>query len=145
MAFNIDGLTEQVTGSVYPEAPINVKAPSAPGTGTTGGSTGTGVILGLNPNHTSTPEIFVFNAIVIFLWIMGIVTVLTFIYSGVKYITAGGDSEKAESAKKIIVGSIIGMLIILASFVVFRFGVNVLNSPSSSQTQAGVEQLMNQK
>ncbi len=144
MAFDIDGLTNQTIKDL-PGNPIITCDPSDPACTGTSGTTSSGKIIGLNPNATSDPRIFVINGIIIFLWIMGIVTALTFIFAGLKYITAGGDSEKAESAKKIITGSIVGMLIILASFVVFRFGVNALNNPTPARTQAEVQQLMNQK
>jgi heme/copper-type cytochrome/quinol oxidase subunit 2 len=113
---------------------------------TGGTSSGTGVGTswnwGLKQTDKSDPNIFIFNAIVLFLYVLSILTALTFIWAGVKYITAGGDAEKAESAKKIIYGSLVGMLIILGSFAIFKFSVNALNAPPSD-TQA-VQQLMNQ-
>lgn len=132
MGFQINELTEQVVGSATIKGQINVTNP------TTGG---TGFNLGINTSKAD-PENFVFNGIVIFIWLISIVTVLTFVYAGVKYLTSAGDAEKAESGKKIMTGSIVGMLIIMASIIIFNFAVAALNKPAQIQTQQGVNQLM---
>ena len=102
--------------------------------GASNGSTGVG--WGITQTGSSDPEVFVFNAIVIFLYIFSVVAALTFIWAGVKYMTAGGDAEKAESAKKIIIGSIVGMLIILGSLIFFRYTVSVLSIPTATVQDA---------
>jgi len=91
---------------------------------------GSGFWSGINTdNGLLDPQVVIFNVSVIILWALGIAAVITFIIAGVKYITAGGDAEKAESAKKIIIGSIIGLLIIISSYLIFNTAVSVLNSP----------------
>lgn len=42
------------------------------------------------------------------------------IYAGFLVLTGGGDEEKSEKAKKTIIYAIIGILIILFSYVIFR-------------------------
>lgn len=138
MAFDINAIQQGIPSPTS----INVTAPNVPASG--GSSVGQ-TILGLDPNSASNPELFVFNAIVIFIWVIGIVTAITFIYAGIRYITAGGDAEKAESAKKIIIGSVIGMLIILASYAFFNFTAHALNNPTQGKTQQGVQDLMQYK
>ena len=49
---------------------------------------------------------------------LGIIAVLMIIFAGVKYITAGGKQETIDSAKKIIMYSLIGIIIILLSFAI---------------------------
>jgi len=97
---------------------------------------------GIFANAQTNPQFFIYNAIVVFLALVSIGTVVVLILAGVKYITAAGDAEKAESAKKTIFGAVIGMLIILASFVAFNFAVSVLNSPTSIQTPEEVNEIM---
>jgi len=53
-----------------------------------------------------------------FLAFLGIVAVLMLIYAGVTYITAGGAQDKVDSAKKIIMYALIGIIIILLSFAI---------------------------
>ncbi|MFH1910207.1 MAG: hypothetical protein ABIJ72_03420 [bacterium] len=97
---------------------------------------------GIFANAQTNPQFFIYNAIVVFLALVSIGTVVVLILAGVKYITAAGDAEKAESAKKTIFGAVIGMLIILASFVAFNFAVSVLNSPPLDEAQ--IKQKMEQ-
>jgi len=78
------------------------------------------------------PNAIIFNVIVIIIWAVGIAAVISFLYAGFKYITAGGDAEKTESAKKIIIGSIIGMIIIMFSYVVYHNAVELLSDNSKS-------------
>ena len=93
-------------------------------------------------NHGAVdPQNFIFNAAIILVWVLGILAVLTFIYAGVKYVTAGGDSEKAESAKKMIIGSIIGLILIIGSFVIFNTAISTLNAASGPQ---GAQQVIDQ-
>lgn len=59
------------------------------------------------------------------LWGLGIITVIVLIYAGIQYITAGGDAEKAEKAKKTILGAVIGLIIIIASYAIYNFTLEV--------------------
>jgi len=59
--------------------------------------------------------------IIIFLnWFIALVTFIMIIYAGFLVLTGGGDEEKSEKAKKTIIYAIIGILIILFSYVIFR-------------------------
>lgn len=52
---------------------------------------------------------------------MGIFAVGAVIYSGIMYITSGGDSTQAENAKKNLTWAIIGTVIISLSLVIVNF------------------------
>ena len=52
---------------------------------------------------------------------MGIFAVGAVIYSGIMYITSGGDSTQAENAKKNLTWAIIGTVIISLSMVIVNF------------------------
>lgn len=51
-----------------------------------------------------------------FLTFLGVIAVLMVIYGGILYITAQGDSGKADKGKKIIMYAIVGIVIIMLSF-----------------------------
>lgn len=53
-----------------------------------------------------------------FLTFLGLIAVVMIIYGGFLYVTAAGNGEKVESAKKIIMYSVIGIIIILLSFAI---------------------------
>jgi uncharacterized RDD family membrane protein YckC len=48
----------------------------------------------------------------------GIIAVAFLIYGGIMYITAGGDTAKAEKGRTAVVNAIIGIVIILLAFVI---------------------------
>lgn len=72
------------------------------------------------------------NAIVriieILLAIAGLVAVIFLIVGGFKYITAGGNEESAEGAKKTITNAIIGIVVIILAFIIVRVISNALIS-----------------
>lgn len=110
----------------------NIQMPSTSG-GTS--SFNSGLAGNLDPNT------FIFNASVILEWALGIIAVLTFFYAGFKYITAGGDAEKAESAKKIMIGSLIGLVIVLGAYVIFNNAADILTSPTPMDQKQIQDQL----
>jgi heme/copper-type cytochrome/quinol oxidase subunit 2 len=69
---------------------------------------------------------FILRIINIALAIAGLVAVLFLIIGGFRYITAGGNEESGESARKIITNAIIGIVVIILSFVIVRVISNAL-------------------
>lgn len=67
----------------------------------------------------------------ILLAIAGLVAVIFLIVGGFRYITAGGNEESSESAKKTIQNAIIGIVIIILAFVIVRVVANALISGKS--------------
>jgi hypothetical protein len=78
------------------------------------------------PQNQPALENIYYNLITWLLIICGIIAVLSFIYGGVMYITSSGDTEKAERGKKTIVGSIIGIVIIMLSYSAYNFIMGTL-------------------
>lgn len=67
---------------------------------------------------------FIILAINISRWILGIVgslTLLMFIYGGFTFLISAGSNEKIGEAKKIITAAVIGLLIVLSSFLIIKF------------------------
>lgn len=79
------------------------------------------------PNDTSISG-FILKIINIALAVAGLVAVLFLIIGGFRYITSAGNEETAEQAKKIITNAIIGIVIIILSFVIVRVISNALTT-----------------
>lgn len=77
------------------------------------------------PNDSSVSDI-ILRIINIALAIAGLVAVLFLIIGGFRYITSGGNEETAEKAKKVILNAIIGIVVIILSFVIVRVISNAL-------------------
>lgn len=61
------------------------------------------------------------NIINVILGFLGIIAVVLILYAGFKWLTAGGNEENIETAKKILTAGAIGLAIILASWGVVTF------------------------
>lgn len=79
------------------------------------------------PCQTSVSE-FILRIINIALTVAGLIAVLFLIIGGFRYITSAGNEETAEQAKKIITNAIIGIVVIILSFVIVRVISNALVS-----------------
>ena len=55
-----------------------------------------------------------------FLFVAGFLAVIYLIYSGILYVTAGGDTEKATKGRTTIINAVIGIVIILAALLIIR-------------------------
>jgi hypothetical protein len=89
-----------------------------------GWSLGIGSGGGVGMNSYGLPGGSVFNIIEnILFWllaIIGIVSIIGFIIAGLLYLTAGGEQEKIEKAKKALTASIIGVIVGLSGYVVLQ-------------------------
>ncbi len=64
-------------------------------------------------------------------WILGIlalVAVVMILVGGFKWMTAGGNEEKIDSAKKLLVAALIGLVIILAAWGISLYAVETLGN-----------------
>jgi len=66
------------------------------------------------------------NIIRLALGFLGIIAVILIMYAGWLWMTAGGSSDKIEKAKKILIGALIGLLLILSAFAIASFILNQL-------------------
>jgi len=79
---------------------------------------------GINANIglSSQPiQVIIARLINIFLGFLGIIALVIFVYAGFLWMTSAGDAAKIERAKKMITASIIGLIIILASYSLVRY------------------------
>ena len=96
---------------VDPNEPVPVPYIPAFGAGPAGRSTASGLIVSI---------------IDIVLVFTGLLAVLFLIIGGLRYITAHGNEEQGEAAKKTITHAIIGLVIVILSFVIVRVISNAL-------------------
>lgn len=75
---------------------------------------------GIISGQVSSPETLYPKIILGLLYVVATVAVLSLLYGGFLYITAGGEAEKAEKGKKVIVGSVIGIVLIASAFVIYN-------------------------
>jgi len=65
-------------------------------------------------------SVLITNLVNFILIIAGILAVLYLVWGGITYITAGGDAEKAGKGRTAITNAIIGIIIIMASFAIYK-------------------------
>ncbi len=68
------------------------------------------------------------QAITLAFGVAAIVAVIYLIIGGFSYVTAGGNPEAVEAAKTTIVNAVIGLLVILASYLIVNFILDSLNA-----------------
>lgn len=78
------------------------------------------------PAGAGTVTDFILLVINVLLIIIGLLTVLFIIIGGFRYVTAQGNEEQIESAKNTLKNSIIGLAIVILSFVIVRVIANAL-------------------
>lgn len=65
------------------------------------------------------------RVISIILYAAAAVAVIYLLWSGINYITAGGDDVKATTARKGIINAVIGIIIIVLAFVIEKAAANL--------------------
>lgn len=102
---------------------------------TAGPDVGLAAAAGTGLSAANDPRIIAANIIRIVLGFLGIIAVGLIIYAGWLYMTAEGEAEKIEKAKKILIGAVIGLAICLASFAIASFILNrLLDATGSGMT-----------
>ncbi len=67
------------------------------------------------------PRVIVANVIRITLGFLGIIAVILVMYAGFLWMTAGGEASKIDRAKKVLIGALIGVVIIISAFAIVTF------------------------
>ena len=62
------------------------------------------------------------------LYVVGIISVIMFIFGGIKYALSAGDSKKVTDAKNTILYAIIGLIITILSYSIVNFVLNVVGA-----------------
>lgn len=66
---------------------------------------------------------FVFNLLII---VALLISLIFLIYGGIKWITSGGDKAAVESARNTVVAAIVGLVIVLLTWVIINFVLQLL-------------------
>lgn len=77
-------------------------------------------------------SVIVQQVVNIVLFMAGAAAMLYMVYSGFQYVTAGGDDDKAATARKGLINAIIGLIIVAAAYLIFGASRRVANSAGQS-------------
>ena len=83
------------------------------------------------PIGEADPVLVAATIINVVLGLVGVLAVILIIYGGFSWMTAAGNEEKITKAKKVLSGAIIGLIIIMASFIISSFIVKNLKTVTS--------------
>jgi len=83
-------------------------------------------ITGLPGGQGATAGAWIRDFILMFLEVAGLIAVAFIIYGGFRYITSAGNEEAAESGKNTLTNAIIGLVIIILSYVIVAVLINAL-------------------
>jgi heme/copper-type cytochrome/quinol oxidase subunit 2 len=96
------------------------------------------VNLGLTPEvegalglGTQDVRVTIARIINVFMGLLGIIAVVIVLYGGFLWMTASGNEDRVEKAKKLIVAGIIGLAIILSAYAIASFVVTSLVNATS--------------
>ena len=67
----------------------------------------------------------------VFISFLGIVAVVIILFGGFKWMTAGGNEDKVQEAKRLIIAGIIGLAIILSAYAIASFVIEQLISATT--------------
>lgn len=74
----------------------------------------------------SNPEQLAINVVNWILGILALIAVIMILIGGFRWMTAGGNEEKVEGAKKLLIAALIGLVIILAAWGLAVYAINNL-------------------
>ena len=57
---------------------------------------------------------------------LGILAVIIILWGGFLWMTAAGDDSKVDKAKKLIISGIVGIVIILAAYIIANFAITAV-------------------
>jgi cysteine-rich repeat protein len=82
-------------------------------------------------------EVIVARLIRTVLSFLGIVAVVIMLYGGFVWMTAGGNPDRVDTAKKIIINGTIGLVLVFSSFAITQFILGQLTEATGVQTGGG--------
>ena len=92
--------------------------------------------LGLS-NQNSDPRQMAVNIVKYLMTFLGIIAVVIILLGGFKWMTAAGNEDKVAEAKKLIIAGCIGLVIILAAFIIVQFVMKVSNQALNGEDIGG--------
>ncbi len=83
-------------------------------------------------NTLTGPSGLIYRVISLMLFIAGALAVFFVIIGGYQYITSGGNEEQSEKGKKTLINAIIGIVVIVLSYVIINVVVNTVSGSGST-------------
>ncbi|MEK9173949.1 MAG: pilin [Patescibacteria group bacterium] len=109
------------------QAAANLQAANGSASNTTTGQCPPGMVRDAGvcfPTNTGLSEATIQDILITFMnWLLGIVgmiAIIAFVITGMQYLAAVGDAKLAETAKKNMLNSIIGIVVALSGFVILQ-------------------------
>ena len=88
-------------------------------------------------NSNTDPRDIIINIIKYLMTFLGIIAVCIILYGGFIWMTAAGNEDKIAKAKQIIIAGSIGLVIILAAFIIVQFVMRVSNQALNGKNITG--------
>lgn len=74
------------------------------------------------------------NIINLFLYAIGILSVILIIHSGLKYVNSRGDAEAIKSAKNTLLYAVIGLIVAMMAFTIVNFVIGAFGNSTGTGT-----------
>jgi len=71
------------------------------------------------------------NVSELILGLVGSLSLIMFVYGGISFMISAGSADKVSEAKRILVASVIGLIIVFSSWLIIRFFVSMLGSTNN--------------
>jgi hypothetical protein len=117
--------TCRAIGASTPQTGATTQPATTPQTGASTGAklSGTGIVI---PEGTGLPDPpngvaqIIRNLLTWLLGIVGVIAIIGFVISGIQYLTSAGDEDQMQSAKRNMLYAIIGVVVVLSSYVIIQ-------------------------
>ena len=83
--------------------------------------------LDLQTANEADPKQMAVDVVKYLMTFLGIIAVVVILYGGFMWMTASGNEDRVDKAKKIIIAGAIGLVIVLAAYAIVNFVVNITN------------------
>lgn len=81
-----------------------------------------------NPLVTTDPNIIITRIITVILGLVGVITLAMIIFGGLMWMTSGGSEEKVKKGRNILIWAILGLIVILSSYVILTFFIDTVKT-----------------
>lgn len=122
------GLLLSLSALIVPSAFVHAADSTTDSLTTVGDATGLG---------NEDPKIIIGNIISYALGFIGVILVVTIVYGGFVWMTAAGNPERVDKAKKILINAVVGLIIILMSWGIATFVITSLTSATGGSDSSG--------
>jgi len=93
--------------------------------------------IGLDDGGGTDIRVLIINIIRYALTFLGIIAVVMVMYGGFVWMTANGQADRVEKAKRILIAAVIGLVIILSAFAIVTFVANITSTAIEGGCTAG--------